>query len=82
MKRRRIATPTDAALAETRELARLHVPEALAELARLARAADSESVKLAAIKEILDRAHGRPAASVGEGAGGLRHVLVSDGYSD
>ena len=82
MKRRRITGPKDEALAETRELARLHVPDALEELARLACAAESENVRVAAIKEILDRAHGRPVASLGDGAGGLRHVLVDDGYRD
>jgi hypothetical protein len=85
VKRRRITAPKDEAahqaLAETRELARLRVPEALEGLVHLARLADSESVRLAAIKEILDRAHGRPAAALVDAAGGLRHVLVDDGYS-
>ena len=80
MKRRRIATPKDEALAETRDLARLHVPEALEELARLARDAESENVRVTAIKEILDRAYGRPASGGGEGTGGPNHLLVDDGY--
>jgi hypothetical protein len=82
MRRRRITAPKDEALAETRELARLYVPEALEWLVDLARSATSEPVRITAIKEILDRAHGRPAPSLGESAGGLRYVLVSDGYPD
>jgi hypothetical protein len=86
MKRRPVAAPKDEAaqkaLAETRELARLHVPQALEELARLARAAESETIRVTAIKEILDRAHGRPAAALGESSGGFLHVLVDDGYRD
>jgi len=81
LKRRRITTPKNEALAEAQELARLHVPDALEELARLARDAESENVRVSAIKEILDRAHGRPLASLGEG-GGLHYVLVDDGYTD
>lgn len=81
MKKRRITVVKDEALAEARDLARLHVPEALEELARLARVATSESVRVSAIKEILDRAHGRPIAS-GEGGGGLQLLLVDDGYTD
>lgn len=80
MRPRGIAAPKDEALGETRELARLHVADALEELARLAHEGGSESARIAAIKEILDRAHGRPVAALGEGAGGIRHILVDDGY--
>lgn len=44
---------------DIRLLAREHAPEALLELARLARKAESEGARVAAIKEILDRAYGR-----------------------
>jgi hypothetical protein len=81
MKRRRIATPKDEAISETRALARLHVGEAMEELARLARGAHSENVRVWAVKEILDRAHGRPGVS-GEAGGGVQPLLVDDGYSD
>jgi hypothetical protein len=81
MKRRRIATPKDEALPESRVLARLHVGDVLEELARLACGAHSENVRVSAIKEILDRAHGRPVASA-EAAGGVQPLLVDDGYSD
>jgi hypothetical protein len=42
------------------ELARAHTPEAIAELARLAKDAKSETARIAAIKELLDRAYGKP----------------------
>jgi hypothetical protein len=80
MKHRRIAPSKDQALVETRALARAHAPAAMEELARLARAASSESVQLAAIKEILDRAYGRPESGAGEGGSGPNHLLVDDGY--
>lgn len=80
MKRRKPAEPTDEALAETRALARLHATSVLQELVRLAHVGESESVRLAAIKEILDRAYGR-ASSAAEG-GVVRHLLVNDGYAD
>ena len=45
---------------EVRELALQHGPAALAALVKLSKKAKSESVELAAIREILDRAYGRP----------------------
>jgi hypothetical protein len=52
-----------------------------AELLDLSLKAKSESVKLAAIKEMLDRGFGRvgPADRAG---GVIAHVLVDDGYQD
>jgi hypothetical protein len=49
-----------AIVGELRELARSHAPEAVAELARLAKDAKSETARIAAIKELLDRAYGKP----------------------
>jgi hypothetical protein len=43
-----------------RDLARAHAPEAVRELARLAKHAKSEAARIAAIKELLDRAYGKP----------------------
>ena len=48
------------AAAELRELARAHAPEAITELARLAKDAKSETARIAAIRELLDRAYGKP----------------------
>jgi len=70
------------ALEQIDEVARLHETDALASLTQLARIADSESVRVAAIREILDRAHERPGAATGERAVSVRHVLVDDGYGD
>jgi hypothetical protein len=47
-------------LAGLRELARLHAPGAIAELARLATKARSEATRIAAIRELLDRGYGKP----------------------
>jgi hypothetical protein len=47
------------AVAEVRELARVHCADAIAELARLARHAKSEAVRIAAIRELLDRGYGK-----------------------
>lgn len=47
------------AVSEIGELARQHAPEAMKELARLAVKARSESVRIAAIRELLDRGYGK-----------------------
>lgn len=52
---------------ELRDLARVHTPAAIAELARLAVGAESETARVAAINSLLDRAHGKPAQSVAMG---------------
>jgi hypothetical protein len=73
---------TDALSAEIRARARLGGSEVMEELLRLALGAQSESVKLAAIKEMLDRGFGRPAPAPSESAGGITaHLLVDDGYA-
>jgi hypothetical protein len=46
-------------IAELRDLARAHAPEAITELARLAKDAKSETARIAAIRELLDRAYGK-----------------------
>jgi hypothetical protein len=47
------------AVAEVRELARVHCADAIAELARLALHAKIEAVRIAAIRELLDRGYGK-----------------------
>lgn len=49
---------------EIKDLARQYAPAALEEIARLAREGKTEQTRVAASKEILDRAYGRPAQSV------------------
>lgn len=51
-------TPNKATI-EVRDLARQYAPGAVAELARLAKEAESEQARVSAIKEILDRAYGK-----------------------
>ena len=46
-------------LAGLRELARQHAPAAINELVRLATKAESEVVRVAAIRELLDRGYGK-----------------------
>src|SRR5215470_1879744 len=48
-------------IAELRALARAHAPDAIKELARLAIKAKSESARVAAIRELLDRGYGKVA---------------------
>ena len=50
-------------IGEIRELARMYVPDAVAELARLALKAESETARISAIRELLDRAYGKPMQS-------------------
>jgi hypothetical protein len=47
-------------VAEVQDLARQHAPAAIVELARLALKAKNETVRVAAIRELLDRGYGRP----------------------
>jgi hypothetical protein len=51
-------------LGEVQELARLHAPSIIVELARLALKAKSETARIAAIRELLDRGYGRTRQSV------------------
>jgi len=46
-------------LAELRDLARSHAQDAIEELARLATNARSETARIAAIRELLDRGYGK-----------------------
>jgi hypothetical protein len=71
---------TDAATAKIRALAREAGAEALSGLLGLARDAKSESVKLAAIKELLDRGFGRASSETPGGA--TMHLMVDDGYAN
>jgi hypothetical protein len=47
-------------LGDVQELARQHAPAVIVELARLALKAKSETARIAAIRELLDRGYGRP----------------------
>src|SRR4051794_8367541 len=56
---RQPGTPNKAT-ASVRALAQEHTPEAIEKLVHLMRRAESEAAQMAAIKELLDRAHRRP----------------------
>jgi uncharacterized protein DUF5681 len=47
-------------LGDVQEMARQHAPRIIVELARLALKAKSETARIAAIRELLDRGYGRP----------------------
>ena len=49
---------------ELRDLSRAHAPAAIQELARLALKAKSETARIAAIRELLDRGFGKPTQCV------------------
>jgi hypothetical protein len=73
----------DAAAVEVRAVARKAGVEVMNALLTLALSSKSDPVKLSAIKEVLDRGFGRPAAAPSEGgAGATAHLLVDDGYAD
>jgi hypothetical protein len=71
---------TDAMAEEMRRVAREAGPEALKELMNLAKSSQSESIKLAAIKELLDRGFGR-AVQNDKSGGTVAHLLIDDGYA-
>jgi hypothetical protein len=58
---RKLGVPNKAT-SNVKKIARKHAPEVMAELARLATHAESESARIAAGKEILDRAYGKAPA--------------------
>lgn len=67
-----------AAKKSLRDLARVHVPTVLKELARLATKAESEQARVSAIKEILDRSYGKaPQPMTGEEGEGPVELVVT-----
>jgi hypothetical protein len=74
---RKSGTPNKATQ-EIRALAQAHAPDAIEELARLALRAESETARVAAIRELLDRGYGKAAQPVtgDDGEGPLVVELV------
>src|SRR5689334_11712225 len=67
-------------LGELRDLARRHTQDSITELARLASKAKSETARIAAIRELLDRAYGKSAQYIGnsdDAAPIVSHLRVS-----
>lgn len=74
----RVAGTPNKATADVKALAGEYTEDAIAELARLATKAESETARVSAIKELLDRGHGKPAQSVevaGKDGGPVRMVV-------
>ena len=73
--RRRSTAPPDAATVLIRESIRAHVPAAVAELARLALDANSETARVAAINALIDRGYGK-LKDVADGDDGTHAITV------
>ncbi|SRR5260370_35279369 len=66
-------------LGEVQELARQYAPTAIVELARLALKAKSETARIAAIRELLDRGYGsRQAMEISAPAGDPLQLLFEE----
>ena len=61
-----------------RELARQHCAGAIEELARLAVKAKSETARVAAIRELLDRAYGKPTQYIEPDVDNLAHLTAEE----
>jgi len=74
---RKAGTPNKTTV-EIRDAARKHAKAALAELARIMTKSTSDTARIAAARELLDRAYGKaPQAMTGEGGEGPQEVKVS-----
>lgn len=60
----RVAGTPNKATADVKAAAQQYTSEAVEALARIMRTSESDAAKVAAIKEILDRAHGKPKQSM------------------
>ena len=67
-------------LGDVQEMARQHAPRIIVELARLALKAKSETARIAAIRELLDRGYGKPrqAMEVSVPAGNPIQLLLDE----
>ncbi len=67
--------PDDAATSAIRDAIRAHVPDAIRELARLAREAQSEQARVSAINALIDRGYGA-LKQAGDGDDGPHGITV------
>lgn len=66
----RVKGTPNKATRDIKALAQRHTPEALKTLVNIMKRSESDPARVAAAKELLDRAHGKPAQAVtGEGGG-------------
>lgn len=73
---RKKGTPNKAT-ADIKALAQVYTNEAVEELAVIMRGSDSDAARVAAIKELLDRGHGKvPQAVTGEGGGPIAMAIT------
>ncbi|MEQ1714121.1 MAG: hypothetical protein ABL908_22360 [Hyphomicrobium sp.] len=74
----RIAGTPNKVTVEIRDAARQHGPAALSELARIMTSSPSDAARIAACREILDRAYGKaPLAVTGEGGEVPQRIALS-----
>jgi hypothetical protein len=59
---------------DVKALAQKHGPDCIKGLAKLAVKAESEQARIAAMKELLDRAYGRPAQAITDADGGNLNI--------
>jgi len=74
---RQKGTPNKATVA-VKEAAREHGPDAIKELARLMKHAESERVRIMACREILDRAYGKPRQTLEHTGNDAKPIVISD----
>jgi hypothetical protein len=65
----RVAGTPNKATADVKAAASVYTDAALKELARIMLKSESDAARVSAIKELLDRAHGKPAQAVQVGGG-------------
>jgi hypothetical protein len=70
------------ATAEIKELARNYAPEAVQTLARIMREGDSDTSKIAAAKELIDRGYGKATQPISGADGGPLSLIVATGLPD
>jgi hypothetical protein len=75
----RTAGTPNKATADVKAIAQQYTPAAIEELARLATGAESESARVAAIKELLDRGHGKAPQSISAEGGEPIKLLLMKG---
>lgn len=66
------------ATAEIREIASKYGPDAIEKLWAIAEKSDSDAAKVSAIREILDRAYGKPAQSMTIGGDAENPLMLKD----
>lgn len=73
----RVAGTPNKATRDVKAMAQKHGPECIAGLALLAKTAESEQARIAAMRELLDRAYGKAPQALTDADGGNLHIPAS-----